>query len=1059
MSNLIITGIIDGPLSGGTPKAIELYALNDIADLSIYGLEAATNGAASTGVEFSLSGSATAGDYIYVASETPNFNTFFGFNPTFVNGVANINGDDAIVLFENGTIVDVFGEIGVDGTGRPWEHLDGWAYRNRGSVPSSIFNDTEWTFSGVNALDDDAANTNSTATPSWPIGSFDTGGSGSLDLTNYVRIGRYNLPEPTRTTPPTGSFLAQEVSAITYNPDTDTLFVLGDGGRSIVQISKQGQLIDSMTLTSGNFADPEGLTYESGNQFVLVEERLRQASLFTYAADTTLSRADVQTVDLGTDVGNIGLEGVSYDPQTSGYIFVKEVDPQGIFQTTIDFGAGTASNGSPTTENSTNLFDPTLLGLTDIADVFALANSSFVSGDVANNLVILSQEDGKVLEVDRSGNILSTLTITADSGNPLTVTDHGFEGVTVDDDGLLYLTSESGGGDGDHPQVWVYAPADYVFTNAAPVAVSVANATTTLLENADTTSAIKLGNVIISDDSLGTNTLSVSGADTTNFEIVDNELFLKAGTVLDFGTQSSYEVTIAVDDATLGSNPDATTTFTLNLQDTAGISDLIISEVAPWSSGDSSLGADWFEVTNTGTTAIDITGWKIDDDSASFASGSALSGVTSIAAGQSVVFVDGDAATITAIIDLWFGGTAPDGFTIGTYDGPGLGTGGDAVNLFNAAGLIVTGTTVGTSPSASPFATFDNAAGAPSVSNLSVAGTNGAFSVIDAGEGVILTGSPGTIAGTPTATTTIGIVATGATASENGPVPGQFTILRTGDTTNALGVTYSIGSGLGNGSNGIDYTAINATTTIIPAGQSQVTIAVTPIDDNAVESTESVVLTLASAANYSIQNNASTATVTIQDDDTALPNFNLQVTEIWPGNSTGNNLTADWFEISNTGTEAWVSGVAPALYYDDDSQAPAEADLISGLTQLDPGEAAIVVIGNEANAQTFRTVWGSVINLTGVEVGYTDGAGLGANGDGVSLFVGLPATGSVPVDFEAYPTGSVGRSYDLNLAVFSVAGQNGAVATAVNNGGQAAIGSPGNGSPITKINVIQGVST
>jgi hypothetical protein len=45
MSDLIITGVIDGPLTGGVPKAIELYAINTIADLSIYGLESANNGA------------------------------------------------------------------------------------------------------------------------------------------------------------------------------------------------------------------------------------------------------------------------------------------------------------------------------------------------------------------------------------------------------------------------------------------------------------------------------------------------------------------------------------------------------------------------------------------------------------------------------------------------------------------------------------------------------------------------------------------------------------------------------------------------------------------------------------------------------------------------------------------------------------------------------------------------------------------------------------------------------------------------------------------------------
>jgi hypothetical protein len=37
---------------------------------------------------------------------------------------------------------------------------------------------------------------------------------------------------------------------------------------------------------------------------VLSEERDRQLDLFTYVPNTTLNRADVQTVKLGTTVGN-----------------------------------------------------------------------------------------------------------------------------------------------------------------------------------------------------------------------------------------------------------------------------------------------------------------------------------------------------------------------------------------------------------------------------------------------------------------------------------------------------------------------------------------------------------------------------------------------------------------------------------------------------------------------------------------------------------------------------------------------------------------------------------
>ena len=59
-----------------------------------------------------------------------------------------------------------------------------------------------------------------------------------VDLSTYVRVGRFDLPEPTRTTPPANSLLAQEASAVTYDWDTDTLFVVGDGGTSVVQVSE-----------------------------------------------------------------------------------------------------------------------------------------------------------------------------------------------------------------------------------------------------------------------------------------------------------------------------------------------------------------------------------------------------------------------------------------------------------------------------------------------------------------------------------------------------------------------------------------------------------------------------------------------------------------------------------------------------------------------------------------------------------------------------------------------------------------------------------------------------
>jgi hypothetical protein len=107
-------------------------------------------------------------------------------------------------------------------------------------------------------------------------------GTPAVDLSSYSLVGRYPLPEPSNTTPPDGtSLLAQEASSVTYDWDTDTLFVVGDGGTSVVQVSKTGHLIDSMTLAPGDspqgttFYDTEAITYVGNGQFVLGEERSR----------------------------------------------------------------------------------------------------------------------------------------------------------------------------------------------------------------------------------------------------------------------------------------------------------------------------------------------------------------------------------------------------------------------------------------------------------------------------------------------------------------------------------------------------------------------------------------------------------------------------------------------------------------------------------------------------------------------------------------------------------------------------------------------------------------
>ena len=189
-SDLIITGVIDGPLTGGIPKAVELIACADIADLSIYGVGCANNGGGTDGEEFTFpADSAVEGQFIYLATEVDAFTAFFGFAPDYVDySAAGTNGDDAIELFMNGGVVDVHGDINVDGTGEPWDYLDGWSYRIDETGPDgTVFVLANWYFSGINALDGEL--TNATATVPFPLGTFVCpGGAAATESTTWGMV-------------------------------------------------------------------------------------------------------------------------------------------------------------------------------------------------------------------------------------------------------------------------------------------------------------------------------------------------------------------------------------------------------------------------------------------------------------------------------------------------------------------------------------------------------------------------------------------------------------------------------------------------------------------------------------------------------------------------------------------------------------------------------------------------------------------------------------------------------------------------------------------------------
>jgi hypothetical protein len=113
---------------------------------------------------------------------------------------------------------------------------------------------------------------------------------------------------------------------------------------------------------------------------------------------------------------------------------------------------------------------------------------------------------------------------------------------------------------------------------------------------------------------------------------------------------------------------------------------------------------------------------------------------------------------------------------------------------------------------------------------------------------------------------TVSITASDASASETGPNPGAFTITRNSGSNVALTVNLNI---TGTAGNGTDYQSIPAFATI-PVGTNSVNVAIIPVDDPDVESSENVTLTLVSSLDYLI-GSPSNATVTIADNDNLPP--------------------------------------------------------------------------------------------------------------------------------------------------------------------------------------------
>lgn len=202
------------------------------------------------------------------------------------------------------------------------------------------------------------------------------------------------------------------------------------------------------------------------------------------------------------------------------------------------------------------------------------------------------------------------------------------------------------------------------------------------------------------------------------------------------------------------------------------------------------------------------------------------------------------------------------------------------VNVSTARGTAITGdyTLLPALATGSPFGSFTIPADSATL-DIVVTATNDASLEgpetltlpLAAGAGYLIASGGGgsatiTIDDDDTVLPKVGIVVAMDTVVENGGAPGTFTVSRTGATTSALTVNFTLS---GTAVSGSDYAAIAGSVTL-PIGAASVPVEVVALNDALVESLETVKITLSTNAAYVLNPSATTATVNILDDDTAL---------------------------------------------------------------------------------------------------------------------------------------------------------------------------------------------
>ncbi|AZD67075.1 Uncharacterized protein YjiK [Pseudomonas chlororaphis] len=225
-----------------------------------------------------------------------------------------------------------------------------------------------------------------------------------------------------------------DLSSITYDYDQDRLLAMTNAAPyMIVALSKSGEFIERYPLRG--FDDPEGLTYMGDGLVAVADENLQQIAFFRMPEHPgdIIDAKDTQFLALGINLSkhNKGFEGVTYDAVNDRLFVTKERDPRQLYE---------ISGVKKSLEGKLQI---RVLDLTSWVDrsVFAKDISDIYYDPNTGHLVVLSQESALLIELSDQGEMVSFRTLLGRFSD-LKKSTYGAEGLTMDNDGNLYVVSE-----------------------------------------------------------------------------------------------------------------------------------------------------------------------------------------------------------------------------------------------------------------------------------------------------------------------------------------------------------------------------------------------------------------------------------------------------------------------------------------------------------------------------------------------------------------------------------------------------------------------------------------